>query len=122
MEEHCLDFTELLNHYRELLELYKKMEAVSYEIFHALSSGSRIGQFSTHIRDNMALANRISEESQTIASIKKTLIEKNELLYEDRIRVREAEQLLSRIVDRVMDQEIKNRTLVMQQGVKISRK
>ena len=122
MEEHCLDFTELLNHYRELLELYKKMEAVSDEIFHALSSGSRIGQFSTHIRENMALANRISEESQTIASIKKTLIEKNELLYEDRIRVREAEQLLSQVVDRVMDQEIKNRTLVVQQGVKISRK
>ena len=122
MDERCLDSTELLKHYTVLLELYKKMEAISGEVFHALESGSRIGQFSTHLRENMAVANRISEESQTIASIKKSLVEKNQLSDEDRVRVKEAELLLSQAVDRVVDHETKNRELMMKQGVKISRK
>ena len=122
MEERCLDSTELFEHYAELLELYKKMETVSCEVFHALASGSRIGQFFTHLRENMAVANRISEESQTIVSIKKSLIEKDQLTDEDRVRVREAEQLLARAVDRVVNQETKNHELMVKQGVKISRK
>ena len=122
MNERCLDSTELLKHYGELLELHNKMEAVSAEVFNALESGSRIGQFSTHLKENMAVANRISEESQTIVSIKKSLVEMNQLSDDDRVRVKEAEQLLAQAVDRVVDQETKNHELMMKQGVKISRK
>lgn len=112
----------LLKRYAELLKLYEKLEEISQEVFHVLEAGSHVGELTLRLRENAVVANQISEESQAIVSIKKTLAEKKLLTERDKSLVRESEEHLTRAVNRVVEQENKSRELMKKQGVKISRK
>ena len=79
-------------------------------------------KLSEHTKENMAVAERIKEESQTSASMKKNLVNNNLLTDEHRRRIRQAELTLSGAVNRVIEQDEKNRAFMMKQGIKLSRK
>ena len=112
----------LLEHYTVLVGLYEKLEEISQEVFHALQSGSRVGELAIRLKENAVVAERISEESHAIADMKKALADRNLFSEKDRLRVRESEERLAQVVNRVVEQETKSRDLMMKQGVKISRK
>ena len=112
----------LLKHYEELLELYTKLEAVSQKVFEVLQSGLQVGELTPLLKENASFAESIRRESEAIVSMKETLAKKNVLTESERILVKEAEQNLSKVVNRVIEQETRSRNLTMSQGVKISRK
>ena len=122
MNDRSMNAAELLKGYAVLLELYEKIEAVSFEVMRDLQDGSHVAQLSEHFKENMAVAERIKEESRTIASLKKNLVNNSLLTDEHRTRIRQAELTLSEAVNRVVEQDEKNREFMMKQGIKISRK
>jgi hypothetical protein len=112
----------LLKHYTALLELYANLEAVSLDVCSALESGSNVGELTAMLKENAVFADRIREESHTIAAMKKSLVEHNLLSESERTLVKEAEAHLYQAVNRVVEQETRNHELMMKQGVKISRR
>jgi hypothetical protein len=117
-----LDVEELLRRYTVLLELYAELESVSGIAFTAIENGSSPLLIRENLAMKMSVAERIVRESRVIAGMKRTLLEEGALDSRDRTRVRRREGELTRAVDRIVEQENRSRDLVMQRGVKITRR
>ena len=117
-----LDVEELLRRYTVLLELYAELESVSGFAFTAIEDGSSPLLIRENLAMKMSVAERIVRESRVIAGMKRTLLEEGALDSRDRTRVRRREGELTRAVDRIVEQENRSRDLVMQRGVKITRR
>lgn len=117
-----LDVEELLRRYTVLLELYAELESVSGVAFTAIENGSSPLLIRENLAMKMSVAERIVRESRVIAGMKRTLLEGGALDSCDRTRVRRREGELTRVVDRIVEQENRSRDLVMQRGVKITRR
>ncbi len=112
----------LLKHYEMLLGLYTELENISSEVVQAIESGKQAINLTLRLKQNMAVAERIREESRKIASMKKTLAEQNHLTEEDRNLIKQAENNLTQAVNRVVAQGNKSQEIMNKQGVKISRR
>jgi hypothetical protein len=117
-----LEVEELLRRYTVLLELYAELESVSGIAFTAIENGSSPLLIRENLAMKMSVAERIVRESRVIAGMKRTLLEEGALDSRDRTRVRRREGELTRAVDRIVEQENRSRDLVMQRGVKITRR
>ena len=108
----------LVGHYQNLLELYKRLEALSGDVFEALEDKSRLGNIQEKLREKMTIVEDIQKESQKIATLKTKL----RLSEKEKVEVRKAEELLTAVVSRVIEQEDRSRELLLKQGVKIPRR
>ena len=108
----------LIGHYQNILELYKRLEVLSGDVFEALGDKSKLGNIQEKLRGKMAIVEDIQRESQKITALKTKL----RLSEKEKFEVRKAEELLTAVVSRVIEQEDRNRELLLKQGVKISRK
>jgi len=108
----------LVGHYQNLLELYKRLEVLSGDVFEALGDKSMLGNIQEKLRQKMRIVEDIQKESQKIAALKMKL----RLSESERMKVRKAEETLTAVVSRVIEQEDKSRELLKKQGVKISKR
>ncbi len=108
----------LVRHYNNLIELYKRFETLSSDIFEALRDKSRLGIIQEKLREKMTIVEDIQKESQKIADLKVKI----KLLEREKAEVRKAEEMLTVVVNRVIEQEDRSSDLLMKHGVKISRK
>ncbi len=113
---------ELLDRYTVLLDLYDKLEDVSLEICRALEDGQFVVGVVENLKEKKMLVERIGEESQTIAALKKSILENGTISEYDREHVREAEGNLTEAVNRVVVQGKKSFELMAKQGVKITKR
>lgn len=112
---------EILRRYDTLLDLYGKLEIVSVEICRILETGSSIRTVTEGLNEKKVLVERIEQESQAIASMKKNAAVTHFLSDEDRARVKAAEEKLARVVNRVIDLSTKMYELMLKQGVNVTR-
>jgi hypothetical protein len=112
----------LLHRYTVLLNLYSELETVSCALFAAIESGVSPQSVRESLAAKMAVADSIVRESRAIADLKRSLLEGGAFTSGSRNRVRRREADLTRAVGRVMEQENRERDLVMQRGVKIARR
>ena len=117
-----VDSQVLLKRYNVLLGLYERLEEISQDVYRLIQSGSSVSTLTPKLQENAELANIISEESQTIVTMKKTLLEKDRMTEREKALVRESEQQLAEAVNRVVEQESRSRELISKQGVKIPRR
>jgi len=108
----------LVGHYQNLLELYKCLEVLSGDVFEALGDKSKLGNIQEKLREKMSIVEDIQRESQEIAALKTKL----RLSEKEKVEVRKAEELLTVVVSRVIEQEDRSRELLLKQGVKITRR
>ncbi len=108
----------LVGHYQNLLELYKRLEALSDDFFEALGGKSVLGNIQEKLRKKMAIVEDIQKESQEIAALKMKL----RLSEKEKVEVRKVEELLTAVVSRVIDKEDRSSELFLKQGVKILRR
>ena len=112
---------ELLKRYNVLFDLYKELGLVSDEICSALEKGSPLLGIAGRLNEKKNIVEQIEKESQAIASIKKNIADSNLISDNERERVRNAEENLTRVVNRIVEQGKKTYDLMMKQGVKVSR-
>jgi len=113
---------ELLEHYRVLLDLYTELESLSLEICHSLESGRPLTGIVSILGEKKRIVEQIEQESRTIAVLKKMLLEHNLISDDERSQVRNAEDNLTDLVNRVVEQGEKTFDLMAKQGVNISRR
>lgn len=113
---------ELIARYGTLISLYSELETVSNELNASLENGAQVHSLTDHLKRNMAVAERIREESGAIKGLKEKLTRTSALTGEDRERIRQAEEELTALVNRVVEQDNRIRDLMSRQGVKISRR
>jgi len=116
------DAEELIRHYTILLELYAEVETVSQALIKAIEDSSSSMIIKEKLTEKMALADRITKEAKIIAAMKKILLERESFTEDDRLKVRKSEQLLTVSVGRIIEQENKCRDIVMQVGIKVSKR
>lgn len=112
---------EILRRYDALLDLYGKLEIVSVEICRILETGSSFRTVTEGLNEKKALVERIEQESQAIASMKKNAAVTHFLSDEDRALVKAAEEKLARVVNSVIDLSTKMYELMMKQGANVTR-
>jgi hypothetical protein len=112
----------LLHRYTVLLNLYSELETVSCALLAAIESGVSPQSIRESLAAKMAVADSIVRESRAIADLKRSLLEGGSFTSGSRNRVRSREADLTRAVGRIMEQENRERDLVMQRGVKIARR
>ena len=113
---------ELLRRYDTLLELYAELESVSGKICRTLETGSSIQKVAEILNEKKMLVEHIEQESRAIASMKKNITNGHFLSDEERARVKVAEEKLTDLVTRVIEQGKKTYDLMMKQGVNVTRK
>ena len=113
---------ELLYHYQNLLDLYFELESVSLDICHSLEDGRPLIGIVETLGEKKKVVERIEQESQTIAALKKAVIEHNLISDDERSQVRDAEGSLTEMVTRVVEQGEKTFELMAKQGVNVSRR
>ena len=112
------DAGQLIEHYRTTVELYQRLESLSSEIFDALAGRSSLDNMKEWLREKLSIVERIQAEAGHISDLKTKL----QLTEPERTEVLKAEEQLTSVVGRVVEQEDRSRDLLMKQGVKISRK
>lgn len=112
---------EILRRYNTLLDLYGKLEIVSVEICRILETGSSIRTVTEGLNEKNVLVERIEQESQAIASMKKNAAVTHFLSDEDRAHVKAAEEKLAKVVNSVIDLSTKMYELMLKQGVNVTR-
>jgi len=117
MTDSISDARKLVEHYTALLELYHRLETISRSVFEAIENRSQLGTVQAKLREKMAVVENIQEQSQKIAALKETI----RLSRGDREQVKRAEEELTTVVKRVVEQEDRSRELFQKQGLKISR-
>lgn len=117
MTESLTEAQRFVEHYTALLELYHRLETISRGVFEAIENRSQLGTVQTRLREKMAVVENIQEQSQKIAALKETI----RLSGSDRELVKRAEEELTTVVKRVVEQEDRSRELFQKQGLKISR-
>ena len=113
---------ELLNHYQTLLELYSELESVSLEICRSLEDGSPLIGIVDTLAEKKKIVEQIEQKSQTIAALKKAMLENDLISDDERMQVRDAEGSLTEMVTRVVEQGQKTFDLMSKQGVNVSRR
>jgi hypothetical protein len=116
------DAEALLQRYTVLLELYTELAAVSESIFASLEGGSPPHVFREHLDVKKDVADRIVRESKAIADLKRDILSGGGLADDLRVRVRRCDEELTRMVDHMVEQENRGRDLIMNRGMKISRR
>ncbi len=112
----------LLRRYTLLLELYTELAAVSDSVFAALEGGSPPHVIRERLDVKKDVADRIIRESRAIAELKRDILSGGGLADDLRVRVRHCDEELTRMVDRMVEQENRGRDLIMNRGMKISRR
>ncbi|MFC1538571.1 hypothetical protein ACFL6H_04030 [Candidatus Latescibacterota bacterium] len=107
----------LLSHYDKLLELHTRLEPISKELSDAMGDLSQFETIQTKLKEKMSIVESIREESKEISTRK----EKLTLSEPERAEIRKAEEKLTIIVKRVIDQEDFDRTTLRKQGMRISK-
>jgi len=113
---------ELLKRYEVLLDLYAELESVTGEICRALETGFPLIGIAERLREKKILVEKIGDESRAIAALKKTIADRNLISDDERTLVRHAEENLTDIVNRVVDQGARSCDLMMKQGVRVTRR
>ena len=108
----------LIRHYNNLIELYKRFEILSSDILDALGDSSRLGIIQEKLREKMTIVEDIQKESQKIANLKVKI----KFSEKEKTEVRKVEDMLTAVVNRVVEQEDRSRDILLKQGLKISRK
>jgi hypothetical protein len=108
----------LLEHYQNLLELYRKLELLSGELFEEISDKSQIDTIQLKLKEKMKIVNAVQEESRVISALKRGIY----LSEKEKTDVRSKEVELSEIFGKVIEREDINRTLLEKQGVRVVRK
>ncbi len=119
MTDQLPDIAILLDNYDTLLDLYKRLEALSDEVLNALSDSSRFGSIQGALKKKLTVVDAIQKTSHKIAELKKDV---SNLSGTDREKVKHAEEKLTEAVHRVVEQEDRGRDMFGKQGVKISRR
>ena len=112
------DAGQLIEHYRTTVELYQRLETLSSEILDALAGRATFENMKEWLREKLSIVERIQDESRHISDLKMKL----QLTEPERTEVLKAEEQLTSVFGRVVEQEDRSRDLLMKQGVKISRK
>ena len=112
---------EILGRYDTLLDLYGELETVSGNICRILETGTSFRTVAESLNEKKVLVERIEQESQAIASMKKDAAVTHFLSDEDRARVKAAEEKLARVVNSVIDLSTKIYELMVKQGVNVTR-
>jgi len=108
----------LLMHYNRLLELHSHLEPISKEVCEAMGDLSQFDTVQTKLNEKMAIVESIQKESQEITAKKKKL----KLSDPEKAEIRKAEEKLTIVVKRIIEQENRSCELLQKQGVKILRK
>jgi len=108
----------LLMHYDKILELHSRLEPVSKEVCEAMGDLSQFNTVHIKLKEKMAIVESIKKESQEITEKKKKL----KLSDPEKAKIRKAEEKLTIVVKRIIEQEDRNCELLQKQGVKILRK
>jgi hypothetical protein len=116
------DTDELIRHYTILQELCAEVEKVSQELIKTIKESSPSLIIRKKLTEKMDLADRITKEAKIISAMKKILLERENFSEDDRLKVRKSEQLLTVAVGRIVEQENKCREIVMQVGIKVSKR
>jgi hypothetical protein len=98
------------------------MESVSEKVFRDLEEAALPQVINAHIREKMAVAEKIIRESRDITALKKTLADNGGISDEDRELVRELEDRLTRAVNHMVEQENRSRDLIIRRGVRVARR
>jgi hypothetical protein len=107
----------LLTHYEKLLELHGRLEPISKELTEAMGDLTKFETIQTKLKEKMSIVESIRKESHEI-SVKKEMLTLSE---PEKAEIRKAEEKLTIIVKRIIDQEDFSRGVLQKQGVKISR-
>ena len=108
----------LLMHYNRLLELHSHLEPISKEVCEAMGDLSQFDTVQTKLKEKMAIVESIQKESQEITIKKKKL----KLSDPEKAEIRKAEEKLTIVVKRIIEQENRSCEILQKQGVKILRK
>jgi hypothetical protein len=111
-----------MEHYKKLLFLYERMEELTSDISAFLSQGSNAFNLTENLKVNMQVAEQIQGESKKIVEMKKNLLENDMITEIERKSIHEIESVLAGTVNRLIEQESKNREMMMKSGIKISRR
>ena len=107
----------LLLHYDKLLELHSRLEPISKELTEAMGDLTQFETIQTKLKEKMSIVESIRKESHEISVKKETL----KLSEPEKAEIRKAEEKLTIIVKRIIDQEDFSRIMLQKQGMKISR-
>jgi 2-polyprenyl-3-methyl-5-hydroxy-6-metoxy-1,4-benzoquinol methylase len=120
--EHMSEVDNLIQSYEELLLLYQRLEAITDTICSLLESGDGIGKLTEPLGEKKAVVEKISAASEKISHLKRQIAENGSVSDSQRTRVNEIESALTDTVNRVVEQGQKSYELMMNRGVKISRR
>ena len=118
MTDTSSDVRALLLHYNKLLELHSRLEPISRELLKAMGDLSQFDTVRIKLKEKMAIVESIRKESLEITAKKKNL----KLSAPEKVEIRKAEEKLTIVVKRIIEQEDKSCELLQKQGVKILRK
>ena len=113
---------DLVARYENLIGMYRRLDDIAAEVFRLLQAGPRSGELVERMRENAALADRISMESQEIAARKRSLLDSDTLSDDDRIRIRTLEKALTNTVQELVERETRSRKALNSRGVRIARR
>lgn len=116
------DVETLLRMYTILLELYTELAAISDSVFASLEAGSPPHVIRERLDVKKDVADRIIRESRAIADLKREILSGGGIEDDLRVRVRQCDEELTRVVDRMVEQENRGHDLIMNRGMKISRR
>ncbi len=116
------DAETLLRRYTILLGLYTELAEVSESVFASLEAGSPPHVIREHLEVKREVADRIIRESKAIADLKREIFSVDGIGDDLRVRVRSCDEELTRVVDRMVEQENRGRDLIMNRGMKVSRR
>lgn len=116
------DVEMLLGRYTVLLELYTELAEVSDSVYVALEGGSPPHVVRERLEAKKEVADRIVHESKAIAELKRNILSGGILADDLRVRVRRCDEELTRMVDNMVERENRSRDLIMNRGMKVSRR
>jgi hypothetical protein len=108
----------LLEHYQNLLELCRKLELLSAELFEEISDKSHIDAIQQKLKEKMEIVKAVQEESRVISELKREIY----LSENEKTNIRSKEVELSEIFGKVIEREDMNKTLLEKQGVRVARR
>ncbi len=112
----------LIERYEALVELYRRLDAVTGEVFRLIQVGPRAGELAVRMKENAAIADSIGTVSHEVAALKGEVLGTDLLTPGDRDRLRGMEEEIAAAVNHLVEQQSRTTDIVKRQGIRIARR
>ena len=112
----------LIKRYEALVELYRRLDVITGEVFRLIQEGPRVGELTERMKENAVIVESIGAVSHEVAALKGEVLGMDLLTPGDRDRLRLMEGEISASVNRLVEQQSRTTDIVKRQGIRIARR